>query len=63
MRRRKIEFYRDASRQWRWRLRASNGRILADSSEGYHRLTSAKHAVKRIESYLACDALIEEVNR
>jgi len=63
MRRGKLEFYRDAGRLWRWRLRASNGRILADSGEGYHRLASAKHAVLRIQSYLACNALTEEMNR
>jgi uncharacterized protein YegP (UPF0339 family) len=27
--------YRDAKREWRWRLRARNGRIIADSAEGY----------------------------
>lgn len=27
--------YRDSSLQWRWRLYASNGRIIADSGEGY----------------------------
>lgn len=31
------ELYRDSRREWRWRLRASNGRILATSSEGYRR--------------------------
>jgi len=29
MRAAKLEIYRDAKREWRWRLRASNGRILA----------------------------------
>jgi len=27
--------YQDSQRQWRWRLRTSNGRIIADSGEGY----------------------------
>jgi uncharacterized protein YegP (UPF0339 family) len=30
-----FEIYRDGIRQFRWRLRASNGRIIADSGEGY----------------------------
>lgn len=29
------EVYRDVARQWRWRLRAANHRIIADSGEGY----------------------------
>lgn len=28
-------YYRDAAGEWRWRLKASNGRIIADSGEGY----------------------------
>jgi uncharacterized protein YegP (UPF0339 family) len=28
-------FYQDASRQWRWRLDATNGQVIAVSSESY----------------------------
>lgn len=28
-------YYKDTKQEWRWRLKASNGRILADSGEGY----------------------------
>jgi uncharacterized protein YegP (UPF0339 family) len=31
----KFEVYKDAAYQYRWRLKASNGRIIADSAEGY----------------------------
>lgn len=31
----KFTVYKDAAGQFRWRLRAANGRIIADSSEGY----------------------------
>lgn len=31
-----FEIYRGAAREWRWRLRASNGKIVADSGEGYN---------------------------
>ena len=27
--------YKDNRGEWRWRLRASNGKIIADSGEGY----------------------------
>lgn len=32
-----IQTYKDRNKQWRWRVRAKNGRILADSAEGYKR--------------------------
>jgi uncharacterized protein YegP (UPF0339 family) len=28
-------YYKDSKGEWRWRLVASNGRIIADSGEGY----------------------------
>ena len=31
----KVEFYIDKKKEYRWRLIASNGRIIADSGEGY----------------------------
>ncbi len=31
----KYEIYQDRRKEWRWRLKASNGKILAVSSEGY----------------------------
>ena len=30
------ELYKDDAGEWRWRLRAANGKIIADSAEGYH---------------------------
>jgi len=29
------EYYEDHKNEWRWRLVAANGRVLADSGEGY----------------------------
>lgn len=31
----KFEIYKDKRGEWRWRLKARNGKILAVSSEGY----------------------------
>ena len=28
-------YYKDAKGEWPWRLKADNGRIIADSGEGY----------------------------
>lgn len=30
-----VEVYLDTAGEWRWRRRAGNGRIVADSGEGY----------------------------
>lgn len=31
-----FELYQDTKGEWRWRLRAINGRIIADSAEGFN---------------------------
>lgn len=43
-----LELYRDADRDWRWRLVAKNGRILADSAEGYRRKRDALKGAGRV---------------
>lgn len=40
------EFYRDASGQHRWRIWAANGRVLAESGEGYRRKTDAVRGLR-----------------
>lgn len=36
----KIVVYRDGVGEWRWRIVARNGRVVADSGEGYKRRTA-----------------------
>ena len=43
----KFELYKDKAGEYRWRLRHSNGEILADSGEGY---TTKANALNGIES-------------
>lgn len=43
-----IEIYQGADREHRWRLKSSNGNILADCAEGYKKRLSLIKAVKRI---------------
>jgi len=61
MRTPKLQVYRDGRREWRWRLRASNGRIMADSGEGYRRRASIYEAVRRVKSILTGDVPVVEV--
>jgi uncharacterized protein len=41
--------YRDAAGEWRWRLRASNDKIIADSGEGYYSQEGCESAVARVK--------------
>lgn len=40
-----LELYRDNAGQWRWNRRASNGRIISDSGEGYVDRRDAIHGM------------------
>jgi uncharacterized protein YegP (UPF0339 family) len=42
-------YYKDAKGEWRWRLKASNGRILADSGEGYTTEQACKDDINRVK--------------
>lgn len=41
-------YYKDTKGEWRWRLKASNGRILADSGEGYTTEKECKADIDRV---------------
>ncbi len=46
-----FEIFEDKAGEYRWRLVASNGEIIADSGEGYASKDGARQAVERIQSY------------
>ncbi|NLV04875.1 DUF1508 domain-containing protein [Haloarcula rubripromontorii] len=54
-----FEVYEDAGEEWRWRLRADNGELVADSGEGYANRSKAMDAVERVQSYAADADLLE----
>ena len=41
----KLLGYRDEKGEWRWRLFARNGRIVADSGESYSKLGNLRRAI------------------
>ncbi len=43
-----VQVYEDTKGEWRWRLVAPNGRIIADSGEGYVSRSNAMRAVNRL---------------
>jgi uncharacterized protein YegP (UPF0339 family) len=47
----KVIIYRDRKGEYRWRMKRG-GRIVADSGEGYVRLSGAVRAVSRLVSAL-----------
>lgn len=46
----KFEVYRDKAEEWRWRFRASNGKIIADSGEGYQNKQDCLHGIELIKT-------------
>ena len=43
-------YYKDSKDEWRWRLKAANGRILADSGEGYSSEQECLDDIKRVKA-------------
>ena len=41
--------YKDRAGEWRWQLISTNGRIVADSSEGYSSLSAVREAAQRVK--------------
>lgn len=39
-----VVVYKDKAGEWRWRLKARNGKIVADSGEGYASKRNARRA-------------------
>ncbi|KAB7513068.1 DUF1508 domain-containing protein [Halosegnis rubeus] len=54
-----FELYEDKEGKYRWRLRHSNGNIIADSGEGYASKQKAKQGIESVRNN-AVDASIEE---
>lgn len=54
-----FSLYQDSEQQYRWRLKASNGRIIADSGEGYHNLADCQHAIDLIKQHAAAATIVQ----
>lgn len=44
----RIEYYIDRRGEHRWRIKASNNKIIADSSEGYKNKADAQTAAEQV---------------
>ena len=47
-----LQVYRDNSKEWRWRVRAANSKIVCDSAEGYKTRRGCMQAVDSLYSIL-----------
>ncbi len=56
----KFELYADAKGEYRWRLKASNGQVIATGGEGYSSKSAAKDGIESVKKN-APIAEIEEV--
>ncbi len=55
----KFQVYKDGQGEYRWRLRADNHEVIADSAEGYSRKESCEHGLELVKK-LAPDAEVED---
>ena len=44
-----FHIYLDKNNEWRWRLKAANGKILADSGEGYNSKQACKDGIELVK--------------
>ena len=44
-----FEVYKDKAEEWRWRFRASNSKIIADSGEGYKEKDDCLHGIELVK--------------
>jgi hypothetical protein len=51
----KLELYEDKSGEWRWRLKASNGRITATGGEGFSSKSACHTSMIRVWSTFGSD--------
>lgn len=56
-----FELYEDNAGEWRWRLVAANGNIIADSGEGYSTKQGAQRGIESVKkSAPAADVVVTE---
>lgn len=51
----KLRYYKDEKGEYRWRLKSKNGRIVAESGEGYNRIEMAVKGFSVVKELLRND--------
>jgi uncharacterized protein YegP (UPF0339 family) len=47
-----FEIYKDKKKEWRWRMKSRNNRIIADSAEGYKRKSACEKFPKKLNEQM-----------
>jgi uncharacterized protein YegP (UPF0339 family) len=55
-----FEIYEDSRKEYRWRLKAANGQVIATSGQGYKSKPDCRHGIEIIQRE-AATAKVEEV--
>lgn len=56
-----FNFYQDVVNQWRWNVKAQNGRILADSGEGYNNYADCHATAQTIVNSSASSVTVTDL--
>jgi uncharacterized protein YegP (UPF0339 family) len=56
----KFEIFQSKNQEYRWRLRADNGRVIADSGEGYTSKSGCENGIESVKKN-APIATVEEM--
>lgn len=48
----KFEIYEGRNKKWYWRLKAHNGKIIADGGQGYSTSQNARRAIGKLKTVL-----------
>jgi uncharacterized protein len=56
----KFELYTDAKGEFRWRLIASNGQMIANGGEGYKSKVSAKAGIESVKKNAPTAEIVEK---
>lgn len=54
-----FEMYQDARKEYRWRLKASNGQVIGTSGQGYKAKADCRHAIEVIQKEAAAAKVTE----
>lgn len=46
----RFEIHKDHAGEWRWRLRTTNGNVVADSAEGYGRREDCERGIAIVKT-------------
>jgi len=57
----KFEIYQDAIGDYRWRFQASNGNILAESSQGFNNRANCEHSILLLKQQISNALISEEI--